>query len=155
MGDALSWQDASVVVRPQLAIAVYQNDAGEIVVRQEAAPYESEDIWIVIARHNALAVVYAILDELGGGYEIIRRSGAGYEDVPHPECPVVDEPVPEPELDSAAANDSADKPLPAKLAPLTAAERARRYRENKKQRDAERDDRHDDVTQPRLLEAAE
>lgn len=55
------WKDSSIVVRPQLGIAVYPNDTGDIVVRQECEKYEDQDSAIVVPREHARIVALAIL----------------------------------------------------------------------------------------------
>jgi hypothetical protein len=59
------WTDKNTAVRAQLAIAVYTNAYGEVVIRQ--ADYPGEDSFIAIARANIPAVVAALLKEVGIG----------------------------------------------------------------------------------------
>ena len=64
--DSFNWNDDdSVVVRQQFATAVYQNQHGEIVVRQEAGMYEENDAIVVLTPQIAEAVAWAILHEIG------------------------------------------------------------------------------------------
>jgi hypothetical protein len=65
MSDEFDWHDPSVVVRTQLAIAVYQNNHGEVVIRQEGQFGPDEEVFIVVAPANARAVAEAILREIG------------------------------------------------------------------------------------------
>lgn len=66
-----SWgdfDDADIVVhtRVDLAIAVYTNAAGEVVVRQQADwPHEDEDHVVLFAREHVQAIARAILAEAG------------------------------------------------------------------------------------------
>jgi hypothetical protein len=57
-----SWRsDQDAIVLPsQQAVAVYLNDAGAVVVRQEGHPYDDEDSVIIIQAVNADAVAKAI-----------------------------------------------------------------------------------------------
>jgi hypothetical protein len=59
------WTDKNTVVRAQLAIAVYTNSHGEVVIRE--ADYSGDDSFIAIARANVPAVVAALLKEIGVG----------------------------------------------------------------------------------------
>jgi hypothetical protein len=64
------WTDKNTVVRAQLAIAVYTNQYGEVVIRQ--ADYTGDDSFIAIARANIPAVVAAMLKEVGIGATFSR-----------------------------------------------------------------------------------
>ena len=64
------WTDKNTAVRAQLAIAVYTNAYGEVVIRQ--ADYPGEDSFIAIARANIPAVVAALLKEVGIGATFSR-----------------------------------------------------------------------------------
>lgn len=67
MSNDFNWtsQEDSVVIPRQDAIAVYSNPQGGIVIRREADfPSEDEDVFIVIDRKHARAVIEAIEREL-------------------------------------------------------------------------------------------
>lgn len=57
--------DPDIIVGEQRALAVYQNSHGNIVIRQERAWDEDEDIIIVLRRENAERVARAILAATG------------------------------------------------------------------------------------------
>jgi len=59
--------DDSVVVRSQAALAVYQNAAGAIVIRQEMQWDDDSDVFIVVQPENAPALARAIMREAGSG----------------------------------------------------------------------------------------
>jgi hypothetical protein len=60
-GDDFDWTDKdSVVVPSQEAIAIYENAAGNVVIRVQRAWNEDEDAFIVIARDNLPAVIEAL-----------------------------------------------------------------------------------------------
>jgi hypothetical protein len=64
--DDFDWlHDDSVVLRQQDSVAVYENPAGDLVIRREAASYENEDVCVVINRHHVLPVVDAMLRVAG------------------------------------------------------------------------------------------
>jgi hypothetical protein len=74
-----SWRgDQDAIVLPsQQAVAVYLNDAGAVVIRQEGMPYDDEDEIIVIQAANAEAVAKAIM-------ACARESLAGIQPIPEP-----------------------------------------------------------------------
>lgn len=51
--DDYDWKGAAVVVREQQAIAMYRDDTGNLVIRQERAWDEEYDSCIMINEHNA------------------------------------------------------------------------------------------------------
>jgi len=53
--------DDTIVVQEQLAVAVYTNPRGNVVIRQKADWCDEDDIWIVISPDRAGAVARAIL----------------------------------------------------------------------------------------------
>lgn len=55
-----------VIVERQKAIAVYVNDAGDIVLRQEREDLEERDTYILVRPENAERVAHAILKAVGG-----------------------------------------------------------------------------------------
>ncbi len=60
--------EAHTVAPTQAAIAVYENQAGAVVIRQEGQYGPDEDVWIVIQRQN-LAAVIAALEQKRREYE--------------------------------------------------------------------------------------
>lgn len=63
---SFDWNDReSVTVPEQLAVAIYRNPYGAVVIRQERAWDEDSDIYIIIQPENAEAVANAILREAG------------------------------------------------------------------------------------------
>ncbi|AYD02219.1 hypothetical protein [Neorhizobium sp. NCHU2750] len=61
------WNEAAkagdIIVRSQDAIAVYENDDGDIVIRRQADPYiENEDVFVVIPLEKAIDVARKIVD---------------------------------------------------------------------------------------------
>jgi hypothetical protein len=48
-----------------MAISVYLNQSGELVIRQEGQFHPSEDVWVVIAPHNVPAVIAAMEETIG------------------------------------------------------------------------------------------
>jgi hypothetical protein len=126
--------DDSIALCEQPAVAVYANRYGQIVIRRERAWNDEEDVFIPIAETNVLTLIGAILRAAGmEDVKLYRETcnfgyGAGCEDIELPEA-----------------------------TRSSGAERSRRYRQNKKQRDAgvtKRDAERDDVT-PLQLVAAE
>jgi hypothetical protein len=141
--------DDSIALCDQPSVAVYANRYGQIVLRRERAWNEEEDPCIPIAQENVLAIIGAILR--AAGMEDVRlyretfqfAYGAGCEDIELPE--------PNSENSQNVVN---SRNLPTRS---SGAERSRRYRQNKKKRDAgvtERDAERDGVT-PMQLVAAE
>ena len=66
MSDAFDWNEAdNVTVSTQMAIAVYLNTFGELVIRQEGQFHPDEDAWIVIAPNNVPAVIQAMQQVMG------------------------------------------------------------------------------------------
>jgi hypothetical protein len=60
--DTFDWaSDVSVALREQPAVAVYQNQYGQVVLRRERSWDEEDDCFIPIAQENVLTVVEAIL----------------------------------------------------------------------------------------------
>jgi hypothetical protein len=141
--DDFNWNTAvdegTVVVRHQPAIAVYTNPHDEVVIRQEGHYGPDEDQFIYLTRENVRKVVNKVLEV--GGFASITETAlmAARPDIDwHAVLSDFNE-------SGIACNEEASKPKDG-----TAAERAKRYRENKKrERDAHRDE---PVTvAPRLL----
>lgn len=66
MSEFFEWhKDLKVAVRTQMAIAVYLNPYGELVLRQEGQFHPDEDVWIVIAPDNVVAVTDAMHAAMG------------------------------------------------------------------------------------------
>jgi hypothetical protein len=64
--DAFDWLETeNVTVRTQMAIAVYLNPHGELVIRQEGQFHPDEDVWVVIAPDNVPAVIEAMQQAMG------------------------------------------------------------------------------------------
>lgn len=64
--DRFDWaDDASVIVLAQLAVAVYRNARGDIVIRQQADWGDDEDKWVILSPSHARALAEAILLEAG------------------------------------------------------------------------------------------
>ena len=60
-GEEFTWVDEdrrSIVVPEQLAIAVYENPAGNVVIRQQGS-YPDEDVFIIVVPFNIRALVTA------------------------------------------------------------------------------------------------
>lgn len=70
--------DPDIVVRPQPAIAIYENGAGAVVIRQEAAWDEDSDIYIIVQPEHCERIAAALLR--AAGHELVinnqRRSAA-------------------------------------------------------------------------------
>ena len=123
-GAEFDWhEDAEVVVVPeQMAIAVYHNPTGNVVVRQQGWP--DEDVVIILERRNAAALARAILE------------AAEFDNQPTALLAPPNGTPPELELDLPTT----------KPKEPAAADRSRRYRERK--RDRERGDRDADRDAP-------
>ncbi|MCP1754405.1 hypothetical protein [Bradyrhizobium elkanii] len=137
-----SWDGSDIVLEHQPKTAVYTNDRGQVVIRQEAGSLDPEDVWVYFDAANALGLCRAILRAAGhGDIEFIRNcGGGGYEDVELPELPsprerrlVEEMKVARPDVDWDKASADFDK-LTAKTEPKdpTAAERKRRQRERER-----------------------
>jgi hypothetical protein len=122
MTDAFDWNEIAddIVVPEQAAVAVYTNPKGDVVIRQAGQYGPDEDHWIVVAPMHAHALAMAILRESG-----LRDA--------EPEMEATSE---FPKFDTTTGKDR------------TAAERMRRYRENK--RNARNDRNGGTVTVPFL-----
>jgi hypothetical protein len=59
------FSDDSIVLRPQLAVAIYQNERGGLVIRQERNWDEDNDTFIVISPENISAFIDKITDVAG------------------------------------------------------------------------------------------
>lgn len=57
--------DDDVVVREQLATAVYRNTRGEIVIRQKADAYDDGDTIVLLAPDNAARLARKLLEIVG------------------------------------------------------------------------------------------
>lgn len=58
------YHDESVIIREQRATAVYFNQGGDIVIRQERGPFDEEDTTVIVTIGNA--------DQLNGAIEKLR-----------------------------------------------------------------------------------
>src|SRR5271163_3040209 len=66
MSDTFDWSsDECVQVRTQMAISVYLNTHGELVIRQEGRYHPDEDVWIVISPENVPKVIVAMDGAIG------------------------------------------------------------------------------------------
>jgi hypothetical protein len=64
--EKFNWlSDDSVVLQPQLAIAVYRNGAGGLVIRQERDWNDEDDTFIVISPENIDSFVDKLTDLAG------------------------------------------------------------------------------------------
>ncbi|WBY06358.1 hypothetical protein PIB19_12115 [Sphingomonas sp. 7/4-4] len=54
MSDKFDWSEfkGDEIVRSTRAVIVYLNPDNDVVIRQEAAPYEDDEPWIVIPRQS-------------------------------------------------------------------------------------------------------
>ncbi|WP_442582511.1 hypothetical protein ACSBOB_11440 [Mesorhizobium sp. ASY16-5R] len=60
--------DDSVIIAEQLAVAVYRNRAGGIVIRQEARNFDDDDAFVVLRDTEAVRlVIKALRREAEGG----------------------------------------------------------------------------------------
>jgi len=109
--DDFDWcSDPTVVLPEQPPLAVYTNGHGGIVIRMGGDVIQNYDQVVIIRPENALGLCRAILAEAGIDVELVRGAAVG----------------------------TTDKPAPlmlSKSAPLSNAERQRRFKE--KQRRAE------------------
>jgi len=65
---SFAWNsDDSVVVKSQAAVAVYCNQTGGVVIRQQGDPDDDADYFVVIRPENAATVARAIMREAGCG----------------------------------------------------------------------------------------
>lgn len=62
---AFDWADVDVIVAHQLPIGIYQNLAGDIVIRQRSDDYYDDDHIIWFSPEHARAVAVGILREAG------------------------------------------------------------------------------------------
>ncbi|RZZ85666.1 hypothetical protein [Pseudoxanthomonas winnipegensis] len=63
--DSWSWsKDSSDVVFPSMqGVAVYRNEAGSVVIRQQAGPLDDEDSFIVVPAAKVSALIVALQTE--------------------------------------------------------------------------------------------
>lgn len=73
MGDKFSWADEdAVVVKRTDAIAIYANDSGDIVIRQEGDDFHGgQDLVIVVPLDSVEAVINRIRSEA----DLVKRGG--------------------------------------------------------------------------------
>jgi hypothetical protein len=64
--DEFKWRDDLIVIPSQLAIAVYSNPNGDLVIRQER-PYPEDDHFVYIAPSNLMLVIDRMCDLAGIG----------------------------------------------------------------------------------------
>lgn len=57
--------DPDIVVRTQMAISVFLNQAGDLVIRQEGQYHPCEDVWVIIAPENVPRVLAGIKGAMG------------------------------------------------------------------------------------------
>lgn len=63
MSDKFNWSttDADTIVVPSVrGVAVYENDRGEVVIRQEAGPLDDEDSFVIVPKTFLPALIRAI-----------------------------------------------------------------------------------------------
>lgn len=66
--DNFDWSsdNPSLVLATQMAVAVFENERGEIAIRQQAdASWQEEDSWVYFTKDRAVTVARAILDVAG------------------------------------------------------------------------------------------
>lgn len=59
MSDDFDWSEfeGEEVVKSQQAVIVYTNPDEDIVIRQEARPFERDDNWVVIPRKDVFQLI--------------------------------------------------------------------------------------------------
>jgi hypothetical protein len=59
MDDDFDWSEfrGEEVVKSQQAVVAYENPDGDIVIRQEAAPYDRDDSWVVIPKKDVFQLI--------------------------------------------------------------------------------------------------
>lgn len=120
------WNDDEGVIIPvQAAVAVYENQRGDIVIRQQRAWDKDSDTLIFIRPENALAIVHAILQAAGNPHIDHQRAIADFNS------------------------------FEARTKDHTAAERQRRCRDRKRDVTFSDRDIDRDIPSPPLLTAAE
>jgi len=64
--ETFDWcEDSSIVLREQSAVAVYTNNTGDLVIRQERRWDEDDDTCIIITKENAQALLDAVCTKMG------------------------------------------------------------------------------------------
>ncbi len=136
--DEFDWDDVAdgVVQNTVPTVAIFSNRNGDVVIRKQPEENERGDVWIIIARGNALRAARAILEAAGlGDVCFYRRTEGGlYEDV-QVEPTVGDAPEIESKDRPAAEKPKADRSkggIPPLTAPLSNAERQRRFKEKRR-----------------------
>jgi hypothetical protein len=86
--DDFDWRDDVIVQPERLAIAVYPNSDGDIVIRRRPYDYrETGDVWIIVGREHARRVAAAILssvDEVEADIRADLDGGGGLIEVQPP-----------------------------------------------------------------------
>ncbi|WP_141340906.1 hypothetical protein [Bradyrhizobium sp. USDA 3458] len=137
MSGDFDWNGPDVVLEHQPRTAVFTNDRGQVVIRQEGSLDPDEDVWVFFDPGNALSLCKAILEAAGlDDIEFVRNCGGlSYEDVAVPARPSRAEQMKaaRPDIDWASAEEEFDRKIADKAEPApkdrTAAERQRRRRE--------------------------
>lgn len=66
MARGFDWYDnPDIVVQMQMPIAVFQNERGEVCIRQHAEEWQEEDAWVTVSMDRAITVARAILEVAG------------------------------------------------------------------------------------------
>ncbi|MCA6102350.1 hypothetical protein [Bradyrhizobium australafricanum] len=89
MSGDFDWNGPDVVLEHQPRTAVFTNDRGQVVIRQEGSLDPDEDVWVFFDPSNALSLCKAVLEAAGlDNIEFVRNCGGlSYEDVELPARP--------------------------------------------------------------------
>ncbi len=159
--DGFHWDDEDVVLQEQPRTAVFLNEDGAVVVRQQNWP--EDDSTVLIQPQNAIRFVLAFLAAAGHhDIELVRSFGGGrYEDVEiHSEPPRPRERQESGFIDALRTErpdlniDKALADFDQKMAPKdpTAAERQRRRRQKLRERDNQGGSHATDEPNPRDID---
>ena len=63
MVDDFDWygNNPDIVVTTQMAVAVFENERGEICVRQQSEPWQDNDLWVTFSKDRAVIIARAVL----------------------------------------------------------------------------------------------
>lgn len=145
--DDFDWcGDPAVILHEQPPIAIYTNESGAIVLRMGGDVIGNEDQVVIVRSENALAIVGAILRAADMGHVELSRKlfdmpyGAGYEDVELPPAREYRALASDAGASASVTQAEAEKP---KAAPLSNAERQRRFKEKRRAEAAAGNDGND------------
>jgi hypothetical protein len=67
MVDDFDWygNNPDIVVTTQMAVAVFENERGEICVRQQSEPWQDNDLWVTFSKDRAVIIARAVLKVAG------------------------------------------------------------------------------------------